>query len=97
MNPKPKAFAGLLRQHRGAVMWGGACFALGFIARHEIGWLWDHVLFYVVMGVVGLVVVFAYALFMGGVADEIATITPNSPEQVRLREMLLNQDPQSRN
>jgi hypothetical protein len=86
-----------VQRHRGALLLGAGCFALGVVVRHEIGWLWANVFFYPVMILVAVVVVGGYVLFMGDVADDITQVTPNSPDQVRLREMLLNQDQPRRN
>jgi uncharacterized membrane protein len=83
---------GWMRANRRAVVFAALFFVAGFITRHEINWLWDHVLMYVIMPVVGLVAVVGYMLFMGSMADKIAETDMNSPEQVKLREMLLNQD-----
>ncbi|NJK42915.1 MAG: hypothetical protein HC933_00425 [Pleurocapsa sp. SU_196_0] len=65
-----------LRQHRREVVFAFLFFVAGFVVRHEINWLWDHVLMYVVLPVVGLVLVLGYILFMGGVADDIPKMDP---------------------
>jgi uncharacterized membrane protein len=79
---------GWMRANRRAVAFAALCFVAGFIVRHEINWLWDGVLMYVIMPVVGLVAVVVYLLFMGGAINAVGEISPNSDEQVGWREAM---------